>query len=259
MGCGNNLVIRRKGDGESSSITFVDSATVAFRETVDGDTRQIQAVVIEYVPPTVSLTCSPVAVEVGHTGTFNFQFTGNLRGNTLQTVTLRPTTGSPVLTPPYDGSLSFGFSAQGQRTTPGVIFGYSGSLQDDSGNPAVSATRQAYAYARWYWGFSYLDQLNADQIKGLGNTALSGNNGGAWGSVVVATVPTGVNLQYFYWARPVGQGTAVSSVQEGPLSVPIQNLGTVAVTNAHGVTQNYEVVRTSNAFAGGQGLNFRLG
>lgn len=123
--------------------------------------------------------------------------------------------------------------------TPGATSG-DATIEVTGTVDAVSETATLTWKFRAYWGWSALTSLNQTQIKALsGNALLSG-----FPDFVDITFNSGTS--YGYYAQP-SRWTAPLYFIDGysGLSIDMTNLGTVAVTNAYGVTQDYAVWRTT--------------
>jgi hypothetical protein len=107
-------------------------------------------------------------------------------------------------------------------------------------------TRDATYVWQWrtYYGESASASLNEAGVEGLRANALAAGFAGTYAFVED-------ELKYKYLAYAAALGTATSfKDQSTNLDVPMEAVATVSVTNANGVTTNYNVHRTTNLIGG---------
>jgi len=146
--------------------------------------------------------------------------------------------GNPVLDvslTPTAFTYLHGYTRTGNNS--GVTWTLSAALGLENGTRSVSTTWRP----RLYYGVGVAGGSDETFIKALAGQTLSASRN------ITFTVSPGSG-QYIYYAAPTSYGTPTFFV--GTFEGGFNFIGTVAVTNAHGVTQNYDLWRSANANLG---------
>lgn len=109
-------------------------------------------------------------------------------------------------------------------------------------NVGFSTTLSATWYPRIYYGTTTTTPLIASNVTSLANNSLAGGFAGTYAFVAGG---------YKYFCYPSSFGTATTFKDTSTnLSVPMQPLYTVSITNAYGIVITYNVHRSTNILGG---------
>ena len=190
-----------------------------------------------YVASKLSVTVTPKYIELGDSVVVNY--TANLTVGTEDIV-------SNTVTPLPSGlviSESMAWQDTISSSVSGPVNPVTWQVIDAEGNTSA-VTIQAVATSKLYIGYSANDVLTEAQVKALTEFSALGTSIKTAANSIASYNFT-ASTAYIYWIYPVG-GPGITSAEEGPLPVPLTTLGsTVSITNDHGVTISYKVVRTS--------------
>ncbi len=196
-----------------------------------------------------SITGQPTTLEVGDTTAADPSFTwsvsnsGNLAIDSIQ---IEDTTSSEVLVAGHPNTPPAAITHAGISKTSATSETYTITAQNTKAQP-LSRTFSISWRWRVYHGESATTPLSEGDIKGL---RVSGLKSGFAGVYAYAASPG----QYKYLCYPASMGTATFFKDQGTnLDVPFEPVYTVSVTNAFGVTTDYNVHRTTNQI--GSALN----
>lgn len=226
---------------------FIDGTdiTVSITTLSDG-TKAVQHNYSPYVAPTVSFNVSPSFFEVGDTvPSANFTLNVTERSNTIDSITVVPDPGITLNVGNNTWSV-----ANITSNVAGNVGTHTATISDNSANPNVTVNTSLNARWRYYQGFSTKSTLTETDIKALVNDDLSTGIKSLYGGNNTYTVPTSAVNQFIYWSYPEGTN-GIQSLSSGGFVVPFTVAGTVPITNSFGITENYIVVRTSNALGSG--------
>jgi len=246
----NSLFGRIIGDGliKSNKDIYVDGIdTVAVVNELPDGNREVTFNYSPYAAPKATFSVSPSSFEVGDTvptATFTLNVTkGSADINSISVV---PDPGISLA----EGANQWTVSNVTSNVASNSVAQHVATIVDDTINPDITTSASLSARWRYYQGFSTKTALNETDIKALVNTSVSTGIKTLYGGNNTYTVPASVVNQFIYWAYPEGTN-GIQSLTSGGFVVPFVVTGTVPVTNAFGITQNYIVVRTANALGSG--------
>lgn len=229
------------------AFSFVDGIeTRVVINEVDG-VKKVQYDYAPYKAPLASMSVSPSVFEVGDTvATATFTLNVTKGSDDIDSISVNPDPGITLV----EGSNQWTVSNVTSAVASNSVAQHTASVDDASDKPIITASAALSARWRYYQGFSTKTSLTEAEIKALANNAVSTGIKTLYGGDRTYTLPASAVNRFIYWAYP--EGTAgIQSLTSGGFVVPFTVVGTVPVTNAFGITENYIVVRTANALGSG--------